>query len=141
MNNGCSQKKIISHKIEQAHYLFRPFPGYRHSDIFFLRILFPDWKPIEPTAYSKTQSHKEADLLARYGDSYTQNELINTLPLHRAGITGERILVGILDTGFDLEHDCYKNIKKLKAFMSPLLSFPISEYFRTLLKLSIKPIK
>jgi len=80
---------------------------------FFLRILFPDWKPIEPEAYSKAQSNKETDLLAQYGDSYTQNEMINTLPLHRAGVTGERILVGVMDTGFDLKHECYKNIKKL----------------------------
>jgi hypothetical protein len=83
---------------------------------FFLRILFPDWKPIEPKVYSKTQSQKETDLLAQYGDSYTQNEMINTLPLHRAGITGERILVGVMDTGFDLEHECYKSIKKLLEF-------------------------
>jgi len=38
MNNGFCQKKIISHKIEQVHYLSLSFPGYRHSDIF----LFPD---------------------------------------------------------------------------------------------------
>ncbi|MFC1493279.1 S8 family peptidase [candidate division KSB1 bacterium] len=45
-----------------------------------------------------------------YGHSYNQNNLINTVPLHNAGITGKGILIGVLDTGFNLEHESLENI-------------------------------
>ncbi len=39
-----------------------------------------------------------------YGYSLTQNELIHVPEVHRLGITGKNILIGVIDTGFD-----YKN--------------------------------
>ena len=57
-----------------------------------------------------------------YGNSYTQNQLIHVPEVHDLGITGEGVLIGIIDSGFDYqgrtvfshidilaEHDFYWN--------------------------------
>ncbi|MCP4723891.1 MAG: hypothetical protein GY863_02585, partial [bacterium] len=53
------------------------------------------------------KSNTDADY---YGHSYNQNNLINTVSLHNAGITGKGILIGVLDTGFNLEHESLENV-------------------------------
>lgn len=47
----------------------------------------------------------------RYGNSLRQNELVDVVKLHQLGITGERIKIGLLDSGFDISHPAFKNIK------------------------------
>lgn len=43
-----------------------------------------------------------------YGNSFTQNDLINTIPLHDLGYTGSGVLVCMLDAGFNnLEHEAF----------------------------------
>ncbi len=40
-----------------------------------------------------------------YGASWTQVNLINVIPLHDANVTGQRVLVAMLDTGFNRQHE------------------------------------
>lgn len=46
-----------------------------------------------------------------YGSSFGQNNLTGTLELHLAGITGKGILIGMLDTGFNRNHESLANIE------------------------------
>jgi serine protease AprX len=40
-----------------------------------------------------------------YGTSYTQIALINVLPLHAANVSGEGVLIAMLDTGYNRGHE------------------------------------
>ncbi|MCP4724082.1 MAG: S8 family serine peptidase, partial [bacterium] len=59
------------------------------------------------------KSNTDAD---SYGHSYNQNNLINTVSLHNAGITGKGILIGVLDTGFNLEHESLENVNVVAEY-------------------------
>jgi len=50
------------------------------------------------------------DLTEKYGSSYSQNNSINAIDLHQAGITGRGILIGVIDTGYQLFHEALKNV-------------------------------
>ena len=39
-----------------------------------------------------------------YGASWLQNEMIRSIKLHDAGLTGAGVLIAMLDTGFDIDH-------------------------------------
>ena len=39
-----------------------------------------------------------------YGPSFTQVDLVNVPILHSQGLTGEGVLIGVFDTGFDTDH-------------------------------------
>ena len=45
-----------------------------------------------------------------YGASITAAELINLPPVHDAGLTGEGIVVAVLDAGFSLSHESLQNV-------------------------------
>lgn len=51
-----------------------------------------------------------------YGNSLRQNSIVNTIRLHKFGITGERITIGLLDAGFYSEHSAFKKTKIIKQF-------------------------
>ncbi|MGA9293929.1 MAG: S8 family serine peptidase [Ignavibacteriaceae bacterium] len=51
-----------------------------------------------------------------YGHSYTQNKIVNTTRLHRYGITGRNITVGILGSGFYTKHSVFENTRIIKEF-------------------------
>jgi subtilisin family serine protease len=51
-----------------------------------------------------------------YGNSYRQNKLVNTIRLHKYGITGENINIGIIDAGFYKQHSVFKQTKIIKKF-------------------------
>ena len=51
-----------------------------------------------------------------YGNSYRQNKLVNTIRLHKYGITGEKITIGIIDAGFYTQHTVFKKAKIVKEF-------------------------
>ena len=51
-----------------------------------------------------------------YGHSYEQNKLVNTIRLHKYGITGRRINVGIIDAGFYTIHPVFAETRILKEF-------------------------
>jgi hypothetical protein len=45
-----------------------------------------------------------------YGPSYDQMNQINVIPLHDAGINGEGVMIGVLDTGFKLRHEAFQHL-------------------------------
>jgi subtilisin family serine protease len=53
-----------------------------------------------------------ATSMLNYGNSFTQNNQINTIPLHDLGLTGNGVLIAMLDTGFNLidEHNAFGQI-------------------------------
>ena len=51
-----------------------------------------------------------------YGNSYRQNSLVNVIRLHKYGITGKRITIGIIDAGFYTKHIVFKKTKIIKEF-------------------------
>jgi len=52
-----------------------------------------------------------------YGDSYLQNSIINADKLHRLGITGDSVIIGILDAGFRWRtHDAMKNANVIAEY-------------------------
>jgi len=51
-----------------------------------------------------------------YGSSYRQNKIVNTIRLHKYGITGERIKIGIIDAGFYTKHPVFANTRIIKEY-------------------------
>ena len=51
-----------------------------------------------------------------YGYSLTQNRLTGTLELHKAGITGKGVLIGMLDTGFNTNHESFEHTTIIAAY-------------------------
>ena len=51
-----------------------------------------------------------------YGNSYRQNVIANTVRLHKYGITGENVNIGIIDAGFYRHHSVFKQTKITKEF-------------------------
>ncbi len=45
-----------------------------------------------------------------YGPSARQNAFINVPPVHALGYTGKGVRVGVIDTGFDLDHPVFSSI-------------------------------
>ncbi len=50
------------------------------------------------------QNHINPDRQDIYGDSYSQVSAISADKLHDLGITGDSVLIGLLDSGFDWKH-------------------------------------
>lgn len=48
-----------------------------------------------------------------YGSSYSQNALINTPAAHQLGFSGHGVLIGMIDTGFNLDHIALHNVHVL----------------------------
>jgi serine protease AprX len=46
-----------------------------------------------------------------YGPTWRQLDLIQVPALHKEGLTGEGMFIGVLDTGFNLKHQALKNVK------------------------------
>lgn len=68
--------------------------------------------PVVDFSLQKKQTH-ELD----YGNSLTQNELINVPAVHDFGITGEGIIIGLIDSGFRHNgHEAFQNLKLLGEF-------------------------
>ncbi len=51
-----------------------------------------------------------------YGYSYRQNKIVNTIRLHKYGIIGKNITIGIIDAGFYTKHPVFKNTRIIKEF-------------------------
>jgi subtilisin family serine protease len=45
-----------------------------------------------------------------YGSSYAQNAMINTPAAHQLGFSGQGVLIGMIDTGFNLDHVALRNV-------------------------------
>jgi subtilisin family serine protease len=59
------------------------------------------WEDIREEASSMRYSS------GAYGVSYRQAELANVIELHRRGLTGKGVLIGVIDTGFQLDHRAF----------------------------------
>ena len=51
-----------------------------------------------------------------YGHSYRQNLLVNAVRLHKYGITGKNVNIGIIDAGFYKHHSVFKQTKIIKEY-------------------------
>ena len=51
-----------------------------------------------------------------YGHSYRQNQIVNTIRLHKYGITGKNVNIAIIDAGFYKHHTVFKKTKIIKEF-------------------------
>lgn len=51
-----------------------------------------------------------------YGNSYRQNKIVNTIRLHKYGITGKNITIGIIDAGFYTKHPVFANARIIKEY-------------------------
>ncbi|OIO64515.1 MAG: hypothetical protein AUJ47_03930 [Candidatus Marinimicrobia bacterium CG1_02_48_14] len=51
-----------------------------------------------------------------YGESLTQNEMLGLNSLHSAGWTGENVLIGVFDTGFNLNHPVFSQIDVIAGY-------------------------
>jgi len=47
-----------------------------------------------------------------YGNSQTQLEQLNVIPVHEMGITGKGVRVGMVDTGFMTDHEVFNYLKE-----------------------------
>ncbi len=46
-----------------------------------------------------------------YGQSYTQNQMLNIPTLHERGYDGSGVLIGVFDTGFNTDHPVFDELK------------------------------
>lgn len=51
-----------------------------------------------------------------YGASFLQSELSGVIDAHWRGLTGKGVLVGMLDTGFDLRHQAFDHLEVLAEY-------------------------
>ncbi|HEY6906120.1 MAG TPA: S8 family serine peptidase, partial [Ignavibacteriaceae bacterium] len=78
-----------------------------------VRVLEFNDDPIENTALSKIVNANQSD----YGNSFDQLELSDVPAVHEKGITGQGIIVGLLDSGFDWKfHESLKNSRVLSEY-------------------------
>ncbi|MFQ5631572.1 MAG: S8 family serine peptidase, partial [bacterium] len=92
-------------------------------DLVFVEKVAPVRKMAAPEPIVVSQRlHKDADMtmaqtVLDYGASLRQNAQINVTALHDAGIFGENVLVGMLDTGFFTEnHEAFSALEILGEF-------------------------
>jgi hypothetical protein len=72
-------------------------------------------EPSQPLEMPPPPLRKGAEI--DYGASFTQNDLINVPEVHRLGITGLGVVVGMLDTGFRYqEHEALQSITVLDEY-------------------------
>jgi serine protease AprX len=78
-----------------------------------VRVLIFNDERIEKTALPKIVNSDQLD----YGSSFDQLELSDVPAVHAKGITGQGIIIGILDTGFDWKyHESLKNSRVLNEY-------------------------
>lgn len=61
-------------------------------------------------AYNKTTDEY------RYGNSLNQNRIVNAIRLHKFGISGERIKIGVIDAGFNTEAAVFLKTKIVEKY-------------------------
>ncbi len=76
----------------------------------------PEPTPAVPEAARSSKSRYAGDVPQLYGASLTQIDAIGALDLHQAGITGKKVLIGMLDTGFNLEHNAIVNAEVIAEY-------------------------
>jgi len=70
-------------------------------------------QPTREVAYVKSTETMDCEP-RRYGESRTMHNIINTMPLHNAGIFGSGVVVGMIDIGFrESEHSSLAHLNVL----------------------------
>jgi len=67
-------------------------------------------------AIERSEQGEAGDALENYGMSATQIQQIHADVLHSKGYHGEGTIVALLDTGFDLSHEAFWNIRVLDEY-------------------------
>src|SRR5690606_1905150 len=76
------------------------------------KIIFKREEPVEAVALNKIQIDD-----AKYGFSFNQLKLSDVPAVHKEGITGEGIIIGFLDSGFDWQrHESLQNADVLGEY-------------------------
>ena len=70
-------------------------------------------KPIPSERIELFETRAKYDHNYDYGFSFTQNNIINVPAVHDLGIVGRNILIGMLDTGFNRNHESLEDVKIL----------------------------
>lgn len=76
----------------------------------------PYVREVRPVGVSTFQPVGEIPEPDSYGLSRSQLEQTETLQMHQRGWTGGGVIVGILDTGFDLGHPCLQPVSVLAQY-------------------------
>jgi len=73
-------------------------------------------KPLDDNTTSQQKINKSSSIYTYdYGSTLTQNELSDIPAVHDMGITGEGVVIGLLDTGFDWKTHVSLNERKVIA--------------------------
>ena len=67
-------------------------------------------KPNSITKSLVSSKNSSAFSNSDYGSSYEQNAIINTPAAHQLGYSGKGILIGMIDTGFNLKHIALRHV-------------------------------
>ncbi len=62
------------------------------------------------TKSAGTFANESAPYSPDYGSSYSQNAMINTPAVHQLGYSGQGVLIGMIDTGFNLDHTALRAV-------------------------------
>ena len=82
-------------------------------------------RPIEVTdeqvaELDRVKSAKPADKNNKwsldYGSSLEQAEMLNLPPVHESGLTGSGVVIGLIDTGFEFDHEAMQDVDVLAAY-------------------------
>ncbi len=87
-------------EVIRADYLFKKQPEYPNNDLsqskpFFRNETFSN-QPLFPHVLKSSDAIMEFD----YGASFNQIDMLNGIPLHNEGFTGEGMVISVLDAGF-----------------------------------------
>ena len=76
-----------------------------------LRPVAKGTKPLPVIVPATDEMRKEHGMRTfDYGDSYCQNDQIQIIDLHDDGFDGSGVMIAMLDTGFDTDHQAYRHL-------------------------------
>ncbi len=109
-NTGASIKRVskwlravsVEVDLEQLERL-KSLPYIEQIDLVKVLVApsFPKAEPLQPKDFPP-----QATALA-YGRSLFQNQFINAVKLHQAGLTGKGVMIALFDTGFEINHHAF----------------------------------
>ena len=79
------------------------------------RIIIPIFLLMLTLIFVLYEINKSTDVYL-YGSSFRQNKIVNTIRLHKYGITGKNITIGIIDAGFYTIHPVFAKTRIIKEY-------------------------